>query len=552
MILLNKRLVLNSLIGSLVIVGPLAWAESEQAAAQAKSEVPVKRPTLTISEYQIIGNTLLDNRDLERVLEPFLGPNQEVSSIEKAAKKIERLYKDKGYPTVFVNIPEQDVRAGIVRMSIVEGKVARVRISGAQYYTLSGIRNELPSVQEGKTPYFPDFQQQLAKVNARSQHLKVSPILKPGKAPGSVDIELKVKDELPWVNQLTLSNYNSANTTRARFEFNTAYNNLWQKDHGLSLQYQTSPEDTDEVRIWGITYLMPVYQQQRMAAYFVDSDSQVASLGGQTAFTALGHGKIFGLRYIVPLKPLSEKSTFNYLHSLTLDFDYKDFADTLEIEGDKSKNQANLRQDLAPVAYGLWGFDYDVTFLQSKGSTRISFGSRWGIRGLNDDKEFDAKRRGAEPNFAYSSLGTQFSRDVFGSWQVRLRAKTQLTDSLLIGNEQFSIGGNETVRGYFQSETLGDTGIYAQSELRSPALLKGKKWLGDLRGLVFIDAGEVKIKSPLPEQISRVTLASAGVGVRMKLLGDGALSVDAGRTLHEGSKTEEGQWRVDAQLRWQF
>lgn len=553
MIFFNKTLVVHSFIGSLVGLAAPVWADNNKAAQTSEqSQVITKPATLTISEYQISGNTLLDARDIERTLEPFLGPGQEVSSIEKAAKKIERLYKDKGYPTVFVNIPEQDIRAGIVKMSVVEGKVQRVRISGAEYYTLSGIRNELSAVQEGKTPYFPEFQQQLAKVNARSQHLKVTPILKPGKAPGSVEIELKVKDELPWVNQLTANNLNSANTTRARVEFNTAYNNLWQKDHGISFQYQTSPENTDEVKIWGLTYLVPIYQQQRLAAYFVDSDSQVASLGGQTAFTALGKGKIYGLRYIIPLKPFSEKSTFNYLHSFTLDFDYKDFADTLEIAGDKTKNQPDLRQNLAPVAYGLWGFDYDVTFLQSKGNTRLGFGTRWGIRGLNDDKEFDAKRPGAEPNFAYSSLSAQYARDVFGGWQVRLRAKTQLTDSLLIGNEQFSIGGNETVRGYFQSETLGDTGIYAQSELRSPALLKGKKWLGDLRGLVFIDAGEAKIKSPLPEQISRVTLASAGVGMRMKLLGDGALSVDAGHTLHEGSKTEKDQWRVDAQLRWQF
>jgi hemolysin activation/secretion protein len=222
--LLTKSLFLTSIF----ITSPV-WADAPDAEPAAKA-----RPTLTIYEYQISGNTLLDPRDIERTLEPFLGENQAVSSIEKAAKKIERLYKDKGYPTVFVNIPEQDVRNGIIKMGIVEGKVARLRITGANYYTLSGIRKELPAAKEGETPYFPDFQQQLTKVNARSQHLKVTPVLKPGKAPGSVEIELKVKDELPWVNQLTLSNYNSANTTRPRLEFNTAFNNLWQKDHGIS------------------------------------------------------------------------------------------------------------------------------------------------------------------------------------------------------------------------------------------------------------------------------------------------------------------------------
>ncbi len=531
----KKSLVFASLCMALPV-----WADTAAPAQKA-------RPKLTIYEYQITGNSLLDPRDLERLLEPFLGEGQEVSVVEKAAKKIERLYKDKGYPTVYVNIPEQDVRNGVIKMNVVEGKVQRLRITGANYYTLSGIRDELPAVQEGKTPYFPDLQQQLTKINARSQHLKVTPVLKPGKFPGSVDIELKVKDELPWVNQLSVSNYNSANTTRPRLEFNTAYNNLWQKDHGLSLQYQTSPEDTEEVSIWGFTYLLPAYQRHRAAVYMVKSDSQVASLGGQTAFTALGKGDIYGLRYIIPLQSHSQ-----FLHSVSLNFDYKDFTDTLEIAGNREKGQADLRQDLAPIAYGLFGFDYDMTFVRAKGSDRFGFGGRWGMRGLNDDKEFQAKRPKSEPNFAYTTLSARMTRDIFAGWQARLNAKTQLSDGLLIGNEQFSIGGNETVRGYFQSETLGDTGIYAQAELRTPVLVKSVSWLKDWRLLAFVDAGEVKVKSPLPQQIARNTLGSFGVGTRLKITSDISLSLDGAKTLNEGAKTPDDQWRVDAQVRWQF
>ncbi len=68
--------------------------------ADAGASAAKSRPKLTISEYQITGNTLLDPREIERALEPFLGENQEITAVEKAAKKIERLYKDKGYPTV--------------------------------------------------------------------------------------------------------------------------------------------------------------------------------------------------------------------------------------------------------------------------------------------------------------------------------------------------------------------------------------------------------------------------------------------------------------------
>jgi outer membrane autotransporter protein len=82
--------------------------------------------------------------------------------------------------------------------------------------------------------------------------------------------------------------------------------------------------------------------------------------------------------------------------------------------------------------------------------------------------------------------------------------------------------------------------------------MKSVSWLKDWRVLAFVDAGEVKVKSPLPEQISRTTLASVGLGTRLKITSQLSLAVDAAKTLHEGAKTPEDHWRMDAQVRWQF
>ena len=102
------------------------------------------------------------------------------------------------------------------------------------------------------------------------------------------------------------------------------------------------------------------------------------------------------------------------------------------------------------------------------------------------------------------------------------------------------------MRGYFQSETLGDTGIYSQLELRTPVLMKSVSWLKDWRVLAFVDAGEVKVKSPLPEQISRTTLASVGLGTRLKITSPVEPSGGCSQNFPRGAKTLRiiGEWML--------
>ena len=70
-------------------------------------------------EFRVLGNTVLPNIDIERVVYPFLGEAKSLNDVEAARKMLETVYHDRGYGTVFVDIPEQDVGAGIVRLKVV-------------------------------------------------------------------------------------------------------------------------------------------------------------------------------------------------------------------------------------------------------------------------------------------------------------------------------------------------------------------------------------------------------------------------------------------------
>jgi hemolysin activation/secretion protein len=103
--------------------------------------------------------------------------------------------------------------------------------------------------------------------------------------------------------------------------------------------------------------------------------------------------------------------------------------------------------------------------------------------------------------------------------QTYVKVTGQFSMDELVPSEQFSLGGVDTVRGYYESETLGDYGIAAQAELRSPSFASVLgPWTNEARVHVFFDAGYAGIHDPLAGQLATYTLYSTGVGLRFKFI----------------------------------
>src|SRR5690348_8491155 len=60
-----------------------------------------------VFELRVLGNTKLPQADIESVLYPFLGYHKTLQDVEVARKALETLYHDRGYGTVYVDIPDQ-------------------------------------------------------------------------------------------------------------------------------------------------------------------------------------------------------------------------------------------------------------------------------------------------------------------------------------------------------------------------------------------------------------------------------------------------------------
>jgi len=492
-------------------------------------------------ELRVKGNTLLDRKQIERTVYRFLGPKKTIDTVESARTALEQLYHTNGYQTIAVDIPEQDVVNGVVNLQVVEGKVERLRVTESRYFALGGIKAKVPELAEGHVPNMPKMQEQLAELSKESPDRKIVPVMRAGETPGSIEVDLKVKDELPLHGKVEVNGRNTNNTSRLRSLALVRYDNLWQKFHSASFMYQLSPEAPDEVEVMVGTYVMPLFDSgTRLALYGVwsDSNSQIAQAG---ALSVIGKGNIFGARVVQPLS-----SPKNYTHSLTAGFDYKDFKEDLALTGADSIN--------TPITYAPFLAQYSGNWRGEESLLTFNLGLNFSVRGLgNDQKEFANKRFMAQSNYMYLTGGMNYRHDLPFGMEVLSRMSGQVADSPLISNEQFAMGGVDTVRGYFEVQSLVDDGVTGSLELFSPNFQPASwEFMNKLKTSIFVDAARGWIKKALPGTESSINLASAGIGLNFQLwnylVGEFSFAVP----FIEQGNVESGESRFDFRIASEF
>lgn len=468
-------------------------------AGPARAAASDKFPVL---EFRVLHNSVLSTRQVESAVYPHLGPDRTLSDVQAARADLEKAYRTAGYSTVYVDVPEQSVEDGIVRLQVTEGRLERVHVTGTRYFINRRIVASLPSLQPGAVPHFPDLQEQLTELNRDSPDLHVVPVLKPGAAPGTVDVDLKVNDTLPLHGSVELNNRYTAGTAPDRVVVNLAYGNLFQRYQTLALQYQTAPQESKDARVLAATYTAPFAGGGSLSAFAVKTDSDVASVG---TLAVIGKGEVYGTRFLVPLSLVPG----GWAPSLTLGLDYKHFDENVLLASSPALQ--------TPITYLNWSAAFGALSSTPNHLTSVNLGLNFGIRGLvNDPAEFENKRFLARPNYAYLHLdATQEQSLPFGT-RIALRLSGQAAAEPLVDNEQFAIGGVESVRGYLEAEALGDKGLSGSLELRTMQLapLVGAT-ARYAYAYLFYDDGLVRTLDPLPQQQGRTELRSYGAGLRL-------------------------------------
>ncbi len=500
---------------------------------------PTPAPEATfIREFRVRGSKVLPPAQVEEAVYPYLGPGRTADDVEQARAALEKTYQDQGFQTVSVDIPPQQVRGGVVYLSVTENTVGRLRVKGSRYFSLEQIRRGAPSLAEGRVPNFNAVARDIVSLNQMADR-RITPTLRPGVEPGTVDVDLEVKDKFPLHGSLELNNRYSANTTPLRLNGAVSYTNLWQLGHTAGFSFQIAPQDLEDAVVYSGYYIarIPGVDWFGLMVQATRQNSNISTLGGGAS---AGNGVTAGLRLLFTLPA---PNTTGFYHSLSAGFDYKHLEQDFILDGVATGS---------PITYYPVSLDYNAALATAKSTTELSLGIVFGTRGAGSNTaEFDSRRFDADGSFFYLRGDLSHTQDLPWGFQAFGQVQGQASADALVDSEQFSGGGLDTVRGYLESTVLGDSAIIGSFEFRSPSLPK-VFGLDEWRVYTFVEGGSLTLNDPLPEQISRFDLASVGAGSRVKLLNYLNGSIDLGVPMISQTESPAGSLRATFRVWGEF
>ena len=95
---------------------------------------------LTPSTIQVEGVKSIPFDDVARRVTPLVGKDITIGELIDVANGVTRLYQERGYALSFAFMPAQTFENGVVRVTIVDGQVAHVNVTGKPCKTEGRIR----------------------------------------------------------------------------------------------------------------------------------------------------------------------------------------------------------------------------------------------------------------------------------------------------------------------------------------------------------------------------------------------------------------------------
>jgi hemolysin activation/secretion protein len=305
-----------------------------------------------------------------------------------------------------------------------------------------------------------------------------------------------------------LNNRYSANTVPLRLDIAARYTNLWQLGHTIGFGFQVAPQRPSDAIVYSGFYIAPVPGVDWLSVMLhgIRQNSDVSTLGGSAV---AGNGVVLGGRLLFDLP-----GSPGFFQTASFGMDYKDFQQDLDFGTEVVES---------PITYYPFTASYTGVWFGEGYEVQLDAALVFSLRGLGSDEvEFDNRRYNSDGNFVYLRGTLAAKRDLPFGFQLYGLVQGQGCATPLVDSEQFALGGLTTVRGYLESEALGDSAVAGTVEIRSPSLLgwvKKPVANNEWRFFAFLDAGTTFINDPLPEQQEQFNLWSFGFGSTIKIAG---------------------------------
>lgn len=389
-----------------------------------------------VERFDISGNTVFSDRELQRELQIFTGRPLDFQDLQRAADAITQKYLNQGYITSRATLPQdQTISDGVVEILVTEGELEIIEVEGSEQLE-DYIRSR---VALGGTRPFNQTQmeEQLRLLRADPLFSNVEARLRSGSEVGQSILVVRVTEANPFSSNLSLDTLSPPSVGKFRLGANFELRNL--TGLGDTLQTAAYRSTTSGSQIYELSYRLPVSPMDGAVLLRMnpnnfritdpDSPSFDLDLSGST--------DIYELIYRQPLVRSPQEE-----FALSLGFRYRR-GNTLI---------GNLITPATTTSVFSFGQDYLKRDMSGVWNVRSQFR-------LGTDL-FNASTGGGIDGQFLSWNGQLQRVQVLGPDHLLiLRADLQLTGESLVGSEQFYVGGQQSVRGYDQNARFGDNGL---------------------------------------------------------------------------------------------
>jgi len=564
-------------------------------------------PRFEVGKYLVMGNSVLAPKTMAEVLtniDGAFGTNVSFDGIRTALSELQGAYHERGYVTVSVGLPQQKLTNATVKLQVTEGRLAVIKVTGNRYFSSNNVMRVLPSLHTNMVLNGPIFQDELNRANA-NQDRQIYPVIGPGPDPGTSALTLKVKDQLPLHAKVDYDNESSPGTPDLRINTSAVYNNLWDLNQSLGVQYGFSPQqyktgnqwpfyDEPLVANYGTFYRVPLGNPAPIENLIANSpgnfgydeathkfnlpsptgqpeltvfasrstiDTGLESLGTKNLSSTNSNiaitqndveqsltvnqdvGGRLNFPFVTPANvqlnlsggldfktyQVSNYKTNSFLFSQTnFDLGGNPILPPVTSTVDSPVPATTQQVQYLPLAFGA-----NASWRDSLGNTTLGLGVSYNpwftsqtyvsststVISTNNNNIVSTntitttkKTSGQEslqnitgsPNSTgnWVVLNPTFTRTFIfhTNWVTTFRADGQWANQPLISNEQFGIGGVNSVRGYHEGEEFGDTGWHFTLEQATPPHQVGMVFDNTpltLRGSVYMDIATVYLLDPL-------------------------------------------------------
>ncbi|PRG43306.1 ShlB/FhaC/HecB family hemolysin secretion/activation protein [Burkholderia multivorans] len=474
-----------------------------QVAPQAPQLQELLSRHLTPTTFQVEGVKSVPFEEISRRLTPLVGKDITIGELIETANGVTKLYQDRGYALSFAFIPAQTFENGVVRVTVVEGYVADVKVTGkpgAMESKIRAIAAHITADRPLRRATFERYVNTFGLLPGVSVKANVPP---PQTTDGATTLELAV-DRKPF-NVSTGIDFNHPGVQGL---ITATENGLTSFGEQLSIS-ALAPPGRDKQTYFAFSGAVPVGSSGLItrldASTYRGKPTDNPGLPSYIERTV--KNEKLGLSASYPLLLNNQRSLLGTVSAYAShnEDNYQN-----RITGATLDNRSQVR---------VLQLQFDYTSVQPKQVRKLSFNVAKAFDILGASKSQVGTASGVTTTYAdpisltFVRTGATFTQT--NEWPFQIGTSISLTgqyspDSLPT-SEQISFGATRYALGYQPGETSGDSGWGMSLEVNR-AFSPGWTYLKSITPYVAYDMARVYLHAgtPLPNRLS-----SVGVGVRL-------------------------------------